>query len=182
MNAFVIMGVSGCGKSSVGAQVAQELGWTWIDGDDFHSESNKAKMCQGIPLTDEDRVEWLDTLNAQLHQRLQQGQRTILLCSALRQRYRDRFRAQFPHLPFVFLEISEAEALRRVSVRAATHMFPPALVASQFATLESPKEETDVLTLDAERQLEEICAAIVNWVQPAGEKPCSTFPMHIGEK
>jgi gluconokinase len=181
MNAFVIMGVSGCGKSSVGARVAQKLAWTWIDGDDFHSENNKAKMSQGIPLTDEDRIEWLDTLVAQLHQRLQQGQRTILLCSALRQRYRNQFRSQFPNLSFVFLDISEAESLRRVSVRAATHMFPPTLVASQFATLESPKKEAGVLTLNAERPLEEICDAIVNWAQTS-EMPCSKFPTYIGEK
>jgi gluconokinase len=157
---LVVMGVSGCGKSSLGAGLAQALGLPLIEGDDFHPPANVRKMTAGIPLTDADRAGWLDTLGAQL---AQQPQGAVLTCSALKRAYRDRLRSAVPGLRFVFMELTREEAERRVAARAAQHMFPASLVASQFATLESPVGEAGVLAVDATAPLAELVAQAVAW-------------------
>ena len=142
----VVMGVAGCGKSSLGSALAQAEGLPLIEGDDHHSPTSREKMRQGIALTDADREGWLTTLG-QLLQAQPQG--AVLTCSALKKVYRDRLRNACPGLRFVFLEIDRASAGRRVAARAGTHFFSSALVDSQFATLESPVGEAGVLRLDA---------------------------------
>lgn len=139
------MGVSGCGKSSLGAAVAETLALPLIEGDDFHPPANVEKMSAGIPLTDADRVGWLDTLGAQL---AAHAQGAVLTCSALKRAYRDRLRAAVPDLRFIFMALTPEEAQRRVAARTE-HMFPASLVANQFATLESPEGEAGVLAVDA---------------------------------
>ncbi len=160
-SSLVVMGVAGCGKSSLGELCARALDVPLLEGDDFHSASNVAKMRGGIALSDDDRAVWLDTLAAQL-QAHPQG--VVLTCSALKLRYRDRLRAAAPGLRFVFLELTQDEARERVAARPA-HLFPVSLVASQFATLEDPRHEPGVLALNATRPLEELGAAVVRWVQ-----------------
>ena len=140
------MGVSGCGKSSLAAAVAEALGWPLIEGDGFHSEANRQKMQAGVALTDEDRAAWLDTLAAQLAAHAQRG--AVLTCSALKRRYRDHLRQAAPGLRFAFLAIAQDAAQARVSQRA-DHFFSPGLVASQFEALEDPSGEPGVLRLDA---------------------------------
>ena len=157
---LVVMGVSGCGKSSLGAGLAQALGLPLIEGDDFHPPANVQKMTAGIPLTDADRAGWLDTLGAQL---AQHRQGAVLTCSALKRAYRERLRAAVPDLRFVFMELTREEAERRVAARAAQHMFPASLVASQFATLESPVGEVGVLAVDATAPLAEVVAQAIAW-------------------
>ena len=157
---LVVMGVSGCGKSSLGAGLAQALGLPLIEGDDFHPPANVRKMTAGIPLTDADRAGWLDTLGAQLAQ-CQHG--AVLTCSALKRAYRDRLRAAAPGLRFVFMELPREEAERRVAARAAQHMFPASLVANQFATLESPVGEDGVLAVDATAPLADLVAKAADW-------------------
>ena len=142
----VVMGVAGCGKSSLGSALAQAEGLPLIEGDDHHSPTSREKMRQGIALTDADREGWLTTLG-QLLQAQPQG--AVLTCSALKRAYRDRLRNACPGLRFVFLEIDRASAGQRVAARAGTHFFSSALVDSQFATLESPVGEAGVLRLDA---------------------------------
>ena len=142
----VVMGVAGCGKSSLGFALAQAEGLPLIEGDDHHSPTSREKMRQGIALTDADREGWLTTLG-QLLQAQPQG--AVLTCSALKKVYRDRLRNACPGLRFVFLEIDRASAGQRVAARAGTHFFSSALVDSQFATLESPVGEAGVLRLDA---------------------------------
>ena len=142
----VVMGVAGCGKSSLGSALAQAEGLPLIEGDDHHSPTSREKMRQGIALTDADREGWLTTLG-QLLQAQPQG--AVLTCSALKKVYRDRLRNACPGLRFVFLEIDRASAGQRVTARAGTHFFSSALVDSQFATLESPLGEAGVLRLDA---------------------------------
>jgi len=142
----VVMGVAGCGKSSLGSALAQAEGLPLIEGDDHHSPTSREKMRQGIALTDADREGWLTTLG-QLLQAQPQG--AVLTCSALKKVYRDRLRNACPGLRFVFLEIDRASAGQRVAARAGTHFFSSALVDSQFATLESPVGEAGVLRLDA---------------------------------
>jgi gluconokinase len=146
MTAVVVMGVAGCGKSSLGQALAQARGWAYVEGDAFHAPASIEKMRAGIALTDEDRAGWLDTLGGEL-QRHPDG--VVLACSALKRAYRERLRAARPGLRFVFLEISRELALERVAARATQHLFPASLVDSQFAALESPQGEAGVLTVAA---------------------------------
>jgi gluconokinase len=156
------MGVAGCGKSSVGAAVAQALGWPLIEGDDFHAPASMAKMRAGVPLTDADRLGWLDTLGAELRAR---PGGAVLTCSALRRAYRDRLRAAAPGLGFVHLVLSREAALDRVAQRFGTHPFPPSLVDSQFATLESPAGEPAVLELDATLPIAQLGDRVTAWLR-----------------
>ncbi len=153
--AVVVMGVSGCGKSTVGAELARLLGAEFVDGDDLHPESNKTKMAAGIALTDQDRWPWLERVKETLAGGLADGPAAgradggvVVACSALRRAYRDRLREAGTGVRFVYLEVTEAEIQRRLRGRQG-HFFPPELVASQFATLEAPRveEEPDVIAL-----------------------------------
>ena len=146
----IIMGVAGCGKSSLGAIVAERSGTRLIEGDDYHSPASREKMSQGIPLTDADREGWLETLGELLRN---SSPGAVLTCSALKKIYRERLRSAAPGLRFIYLEISPAEALHRVNSRADDHFFPVKLVDSQFATLESPVGEPGVLAVDGSRPL-----------------------------
>ncbi len=146
MSSIVVMGVAGCGKSSLGAVVAAAEALPLIEGDDFHSAANRRKMAEGTPLTDADRDGWLDTLAAEL---TRHPGGAVLTCSALKRRYRERLRSAVPGLRFVYLAITPAEAAQRVAARAGTHFFHRSLVASQFEALEPPLDEARVLPLDA---------------------------------
>ena len=155
------MGVAGCGKSSLGAMLAQRTGTDLVEGDDYHSPTSREKMSQGIPLTDADREGWLETLGELLRQ---SPNGAVLTCSALKKAYRDRLRAAAPGLGFIYLEIRPDEALRRVTARAGDHFFPVKLVDSQFATLESPVSEAGVLALDGMLSLAELTEQALVWI------------------
>ena len=156
---LVIMGVSGCGKSSVGEALASRLGIAYRDGDDLHPASNVEKMRQGTPLTDADRAGWLITLGALLARR---PGGMVLTCSALRRAYREQLRAASPGLRFVFLDITPEQARQRVAARAS-HFFNTALVDSQFATLEIPVGEPCVLRVDAAQPLPLLLDQVRAW-------------------
>jgi gluconokinase len=160
-SAVIIMGVAGCGKSSLGVALAQSMGVALVEGDDFHSDASREKMRQGIALTDEDRASWLDALAGQL-QAHPAG--VVLTCSALKQRYRKRLRAARADLRFVFLEIPMALAEARVAARGQSHFFSTSLVQSQFATLESPVGEPRVLRVDASQPLHQLLAGTQSWL------------------
>ena len=157
---LVVMGVAGCGKSSVAAAFARAEGLPLIEGDAFHSETSVGKMSRGIALTDADRAGWLERLGAELRAR---PQGVVLTCSALRRAYRERLRAASPGLRFAFLEIDREQALARVSARAGEHFFSASLVDSQFATLEPPLGEPGVLRLDATRPIAELQTQLGAW-------------------
>lgn len=154
------MGVAGCGKSSLGAALAQAQGLKLLEGDDFHSDSNRQKMSQGIALTDADREGWLTSLGDELRNA---PQGLVLTCSALKRSYRERLRAASPGLRFVFLDIEPAQALQRVSARAS-HFFSASLVDSQFATLQSPLGEPGVLRVDATLPLNQLQSRVSAWL------------------
>lgn len=158
---LVIMGVSGCGKSSLGRVCSERLGIALLEGDEFHSASNVSKMRSGVPLSDDDRKGWLDTLALQLKAH---PEGVVLSCSALKLRYRSQLRAAVPGLRFVFLELTQAQACERVAGRAG-HSFPVSLVASQFETLEPPTREPGVLCVDALRPLQALGAQVQHWLQ-----------------
>lgn len=148
ISALVIMGVAGCGKSSVSEALCRLSGATGIEGDSFHPTANIDKMSAGIPLNDDDRAGWLDSLCDELRRVDAKGQRPVLTCSALKHSYRERLRSALPGLGFVFLELSREVAADRVSHRPG-HFMPSTLIDSQFATLESPVGEPLTLALNA---------------------------------
>ena len=158
---IVIMGVAGCGKSSLGQVLAGALAWPLVEGDDFHSDASRTKMSQGIALTDADRDGWLAVLAQQLRAH---PQGVVLTCSALKRAYRERLRQAAPGLRFVFLQIAPEVAQKRVEARAQSHFFSTELVASQFATLEVPSAEAGVLTLDASAGLTQLQAEVSTWL------------------
>ncbi len=140
----LVMGVSGCGKSSFGAALAEALALPFADADAFHPAANIAKMSAGIALTDADRWPWLDAIGAWLAAR----EAGVVACSALRRAYRDRLRSAAPGLRVLHLAGPFALIAGRQAARAG-HFMPPALMASQFATLEPPDaEEEGAVTLD----------------------------------
>jgi gluconokinase len=157
---MVIMGVAGCGKSSLGAAIARDHGLTLLEGDQRHSEASLDKMRRGVPLTDADREGWLTTLAGELSAR---PLGLVVTCSALRRAYRDRLRQAAPALGFVFLDIGPDAAKARVAVRPG-HFFTAGMVASQFATLESPVGEPRVLRLDATEPMATLCAQVAAWL------------------
>lgn len=132
MPAIVMMGVSGSGKSVVGAALAAALGVPFADGDDLHPRANVEKMRAGVPLADEDRWPWLDRCGAWLAEHDGGG---VLACSALRRSYRDRLRTHASSVRFVELDVDEAVLTDRLARRTG-HFMPASLLASQLATLE----------------------------------------------
>lgn len=157
---LVVMGVAGCGKSSLGAAFADAQALPLVEGDAFHSAASVDKMRRGIALTDADRAGWLDRLGAELRAH---PNGVVITCSALRRAYRERLRAASPGLRFAFLEIDREAALARVNARASEHFFSASLVDSQFATLEVPLGEPGVLRLDATRPIAELQAQLSAW-------------------
>ena len=158
---LVIMGVAGCGKSSLGEQAARALGLPLLEGDHFHPEANVQKMRAGVALSDADRAAWLDTLAARLAER---SEGVVLTCSSLKRRYRDRLRAAAPDLRFAFLRLTREQSRERVAAREG-HVFPVSLVDSQFDALEDPSGEPGVLALDAMRPIDELVAELVRWLR-----------------
>ena len=161
IDSLVVMCVSGCGKSSLGAGLAEVLAVRFVEGDAHHSDSNRAKMSQGIALTDADREGWLAALAAELQR---QPLPVVLTCSALKRTYRDRLRRASPGLRFAFLDISREAAVQRVASRGAAHFFSASLVDNQFATLERPDGEPGVLRLDAQWPLPQLQDAVCQWL------------------
>lgn len=167
LNALVVMGVSGCGKSSVGAAIVGRSGGRLIEGDSFHPEANIAKMSAGTPLDDQDRAGWLLRLGEEMRACIESGQRPVLTCSALKLKYRETLRNAVPGLGFVFLELTREEAANRVAHRPG-HFMPASLIDSQFATLEPPTGEALTLPLDATVPIVELAQQVENWLVEHG--------------
>jgi gluconokinase len=131
----VVMGVSGCGKSTIGSMLGDRLGVPFQDGDDLHPASNKAKMSAGIPLDDHDRLPWLEVIGRTLRQSQDDGTSRIIACSALKRSYRDLLRRHVPDVVFVHLTGDRQTLLERMNARDHEFM-PSALLDSQLSTLE----------------------------------------------
>jgi gluconokinase len=134
---LVVMGVSGCGKSTVGGLLAKHTGWPFLDADDLHSTENIAKMAAGTPLTDADREPWLAQVAAWIAERRAAGESGVVACSALKRSYRDRLRQADPDLRFVYLQSDRGTISARLAQRVG-HFFPPRLLDAQFADLDEP--------------------------------------------
>ena len=158
-HAIIVMGVSGCGKSSVGLKISDALGLQFVEGDQLHPASNVEKMSKGIPLTDDDRMPWLDLIGETMKEALDRGQGVIVSCSALRRAYRDRLRnAVNGNLFFVYLSGSKELLMKRMGERKG-HFMPPSLLESQLATLEVPTGEPGVVTVDIDDTIDGIAKA-----------------------
>lgn len=168
---IIIMGVSGCGKTTLADSLAQKLGYAMVEGDAWHPPENVEKMRNGIALQDADRAGWLDALaeQMQLH-----PDGSVLTCSALKKIYRDRLRrAHAPATRFVHLVLTPDQAKERVSQRQG-HYFNPMLVDSQFATLESPTvDEIDTRNFDALLPVDILIEQVQSWLD---QSPTLTTP------
>jgi gluconokinase len=151
----VVMGVSGSGKTTVGAALAHALGLRFVDGDALHPAANVAKMAAGIPLDDADRAPWLDAIGAVLA-----AGPVVVACSALKRIYRDRLRAAAPSLQLVFLDGSPELLASRMSHRPG-HFMPTSLLDSQLATLEPPTPDEHPLTVDVAVPVGAIVASLL---------------------
>ena len=134
---FIVMGVSGCGKTSVGEALAKELGWDFYDADDFHPPENVAKMANGIPLSDSDRAPWLAALHDLISSSLKADRPGVLACSALKESYRQQLIDSNPNVQIVYLKGSYDLIWSRMSARK-NHYMKPNMLKSQFDTLEEP--------------------------------------------
>jgi len=152
---LILMGVAGCGKSTIGRALAQRLKVELIEGDELHPPSNVSKMREGSALTDEDRWPWLRAIAQRVDSILEHGGRAVVTCSALKQSYRDILAR--PGVQFVYLRVSPEVARARLATRTG-HFFPPALLQSQFDTLQEPRE---ALTVNGEQGVEPTVSEIV---------------------
>lgn len=139
----VLMGVSGAGKTTVGIALAASLGCDFLDADDWHPPANVAKMAAGEPLSDDDRLPWLDRLNAELRAREERGQGAVLACSALKERYREQLTRGLATVELVFLHGSFELIRERLATRQHRYM-PATLLESQFRALEPPRRAIQV--------------------------------------
>lgn len=153
MTHLVIMGVAGCGKSTVGKALAGQLDLPFCEGDEYHPPANIEKMSAGHALTDEDRLPWLRTL---VQEMANQPRGLVLSCSALKSSYRAVLRQQ--PVQFIFLEVSEQTVLERV--RERDHFFPEELLKDQFLTLEKPADN-EAICVDGSRSVFDICQDVV---------------------
>ena len=159
-NVYVIMGVTGSGKSTVGAMLARRLGVEFVEGDDYHPPENVRRMASGIALTDEDRAGWLRALAARIRHAKDAGAGIVLTCSALKRSYRDVFRGADPEVRFIFLKGTVSLIGERISERRG-HFMPASLLQSQLAILEEPTGDERALVYEISGTPEAIVDAIV---------------------
>jgi len=164
MPVVVTMGVSGSGKTTIARGIAAALGWTMVEGDAFHPPVNVAKMSAGTPLTDEDRWPWLAAIAAEIDRLRAAGQSAVVACSALKRAYRDVLIGNRDDVWLVYLMGSKALIGGRMAARAG-HFMPPALLDSQFATLEEPAADERPIVLAVDPAPEAIVAEAVRRIR-----------------
>jgi gluconokinase len=158
--AIVVMGVSGCGKTTVASRLAQRLGWDFAEADTFHSAANVRKMQSGIALTDADRCPWLDAIAAWMEGARREGRHCVVACSALKRAYRERLKAGHDDVRFVYLRGAYETIAARMAGRAG-HYMPPSLLQSQFDALEEPASDENALVLSNEMPPDQIVEAVL---------------------
>ena len=158
---IIVMGVAGSGKTTVGEQLAQHLGWNFYDADAFHPAENIAKMANGTPLSDTDRAPWLAALNALITASLNENRPAVLACSALKESYRQQLLVRKEGVRFVYLKGSYDLIWSRIS-RRKNHYMKPQMLQSQFKALEEP---ADALTFDVSLPVAEIVEGIIKQLE-----------------
>lgn len=163
---FILMGVSSTGKTTIGTEVARRLHLKLIDGDDLHPRANIIKMGSGQPLNDEDRHPWLERINDAAFSLEQKSEKGIIICSALKKKYRDQIRQSNKNVRFLFLNGNFELVLERMKQRQG-HYMKTEMLKSQFATLEVPQtDEPDVIHIDISGSFEEVVEACIQAIQP----------------
>ena len=152
------MGVAGSGKSVVGSAIAAALGCRFVEGDQLQPAENVARMASGLPLDDDYRKGWLESVGREIARTASSGSSVVAACSALKRSYRDQLRQHWPRITFVYLMVDPETSRWRVAQRKG-HFMPASLVESQFKDLEPPTEDENVLVFDATRPIAEIVAA-----------------------
>jgi gluconokinase len=155
---FVIMGVSGCGKTTIGQALAAHLNCPFYDGDDFHSPENVAKMASGVPLNDADRAPWLESLAGLIREHLARGEAAVLASSALKKRYRDQLRVD-DRVQFIFLDGDFDLIWGRMQARQ-DHYMKAEMLQSQFNALERP-DENEAIQIDIDQSVEDILKELI---------------------
>jgi gluconokinase len=145
---LVLMGVSGCGKSTIGAALAERLGWPFKDGDELHPPQNLAKMAHGQALEDADREPWLIAIGAQIDAWQRDARPGVIACSALRRCYRELIIGRRSLVRLIYLKVDQALVQARLALRRG-HFMPASLLQSQFALLEEPAADESAIVLDA---------------------------------
>ena len=153
------MGVAGAGKTLLGTRLAEALGVSFVEGDEYHPPANVARMAAGIPLTDDDRRGWLDALAAPIAAARREGRGLVVAASVLKREYRDVFRAADPAVQFILLTAPRPVIAHRLEHRTG-HYMPPSLLDSQFAILEPPDADERAWVYDNERAPDIIVADI----------------------
>ncbi|AIN16901.1 carbohydrate kinase, thermoresistant glucokinase family protein [Yersinia rochesterensis] len=165
---IIVMGVSGSGKTTVGEAVARRIHAKFIDGDDLHPRANIQKMGSGHPLNDEDRMPWLERLSDAAYSLNHKNETGIIVCSALKRRYRDRLREGNPEMVFLYLKGSFEVIMGRLKARSG-HFMPTDLLKSQFDALEEPgSEEPDVICVDIDADIDEVVQRCVLALEKQG--------------
>lgn len=157
---IVVMGVSGAGKTSVALEIARQLGWEYIEGDDLHPAANVAKMAAGTPLDDDDRWPWLRAIAEVIGEHEAGGTSLLVTCSALKRSYRDLLRAGHPSVWFAHVAVSEATLTERLQRRRG-HYMPPSLLTSQLATLQPLQPDEPGAVIPGDGPLEQTVADLL---------------------
>lgn len=160
---LVVIGVAGTGKTTVAERLVERLGWPFAEADDFHPPANREKMAAGRPLTDQDRLPWLQALAAWAGERHAAGESTLSTCSALRRSYRDLLRTGAPGTTFAHLAGDKDLLMARM--RGREHFFPPELLESQLDTLEPLEPDEDGITVDVAAPVGEVADEIVRYLE-----------------
>ncbi len=158
--AIVVMGVTGAGKSTIGALLAERLGRPLIEGDSLHPQANIAKMSQGMPLDDDDRLPWLKAIAARIDQARKTNSPVVVTCSALKRRYRDILEDGHDGVGFVYLRGAKDLIAQRLAART-NHFMPPGLLDSQFAALQEPDDDEPSIVIAIDASPGEIVREIV---------------------
>jgi gluconokinase len=167
---LIVAGVSGSGKTTVGALLAGSLGWAFADADTFHPAANVAKMRAGLPLTDDDRRPWLLAIGAWLDERIAARQSAVVTCSALKRSYRNLLLDGRPQARMVFLAADRDVLARRLAARHG-HFFPRQLLGTQLDILEPPQPAEHVLSIEPADDPAATVASILAVLCPAGDSP-----------
>jgi len=158
---LVVMGVSGCGKTTIGSLIADRLGWDYEEGDSLHPAANVAKMAAGHPLNDEDRWPWLEKVAEWGEERLGAGRNGVITCSALKRAYRDLINRRGSGIEFVYLQGEKQLIADRLAARHG-HFMPPSLLDSQFADLEEPGDDEPSIRVHIGPAPEAIAATVIS--------------------
>lgn len=162
---LIVAGVSGSGKTTVGAMLAGRLNWPFADADAFHPAANVAKMASGVPLTDEDRRPWLRAITTWMDDRIKGGVSAVVTCSALKREYRDVLLGGRPSAWLVFLMVDRAELERRLTTRH--HFFPSRLLDSQLDAVQPPEPDEHAVLISEAGGPEATVKEIINWLVEA---------------